>query len=249
MAELIQVEHRERVVSITLNRPERRNALSFPLLTALGEALSNGISDDTTAVVLTGAGNCFSAGADFTDLKGTLDDLAMDDAIEAVTSSIRGLPVPVIAAINGPCLGGAFDLAATCDVRIASVNAIFQVPATRMGILYNPKSVARMRLLFGRDIVFRLMIIGERLDAEAALGAGIVSQVVAEGEGLNAALAMAQGTEANLPAAVAATKAFLNAFDSDDYEPRHWQKVREELLSSPDRLEAVSHARARHGRS
>jgi enoyl-CoA hydratase/carnithine racemase len=247
MSEFISVEHRDRVVAITLMRPERRNALSLELLGGLSEALANDVPDDATAVVLTGAGKCFSAGGDFKSLKGTIEDKAIDEAIEACTSAIRQLPIPVIAAISGPCMGGAFDLAMSCDVRIASDKAVFQVPATRLGLLYNPRSIARLRLLLGRDAVFRIMIMGERLDAIAALKNGVVSKVVPGDKCFEAAMTMAESTAANVPAAVAATKGFLNAFDGDDFDPAHWQKVYEELLSSPEREAAVAESKDKHG--
>ncbi len=246
MSEFINVAHHDRVVSITLNRPDRRNALSIELLAELKDALNN-VPQDATAVVLSGAGDCFSAGGDFKSLTGTIEDIAVDNAIDDATGAIRALPVPVIAAINGPCMGGAFDLAMSCDVRIASRSAVFQVPATRLGLLYNPKSLARLRLLLGRDAVFRIMIMGERLDANAALEEGIVSEVVLGNDCLEVAMTMAEHTAANVGAAVAATKGFLNAFDSDDFDPAQWQKVREELLASPERAAAVAKAKDKHG--
>lgn len=247
MADFVTVERKDRVTLITLNRPDRRNALSIELLSDLSQALSAVDPQETSAVVLTGSGNCFSAGGDFKTLKGTIEDKAVGVAIEKVTLGIRELAVPVIAAINGPCMGGAFDLAMSCDVRIASDNAVFQVPATRLGLLYNPRSVARLRLLLGRDAVFRIMIMGERLDAAGALKEGAVSKVVSGDSCLETALEMAENTSANVPAAVAATKGFLNAFDKDDFDPDHWQQVYEDLLAAPERQAAVAKAKNKHG--
>lgn len=247
--ELIRVQHREGIVSLTLNRPERKNALSLSLLDALGEALSKAVREDVGAVVIAGAGGCFSAGADLAELSGTAADLAIDDAIETITTAIRKLPIPVIAVIDGPCLGGAFDLAMSCDLRIASAGAFFQVPATRMGLLYNPRSVMRMRQLLGRDAVFRLLVLGERFDAEAALEAGVVSSIVTEAQRLEAAMTIAACAAGNEPNAVAASKELLNALDGDDYDPRHWEKVRRKLLSSPEREAAVAREKARRGNS
>jgi enoyl-CoA hydratase len=246
MNESIQVTYREGVVSFYLNRPERRNALSLALLARLSDALSSEIRDDTSAVIVSGVDGNFSAGADLADLTGTLEDLGMDDAIEEVTRKIRNLPVPVIAAIDGPCLGGAFDLALSCDHRIASRDAFFQVPASRLGLLYNPRSIVRMRQLIGRDAVFRLLVLGERLDAIAARRAGIVSAVV-EGASYKAALKIAQAATGNFASAVAATKRLLNAIDGIDYDPGEWEKQRRALLSSPERRAAVASEKKRRG--
>ena len=246
MTELIRVAHQEGVVSIFLNRPERRNALSLKLLSTLSNALSREIRDDTSALIISGVDGSFSAGADLADLTGTLEDLGMDDAIEDVTGKIRDLPVPVIAAIDGPCLGGAFDLALSCDFRIASKDAFFQVPATRLGLLYNPRSFVRMRQLLGRDVVFRVMVLGERLDANAACRAGIVFRVV-EGASYNAAIEIAQASLGNIRSAVAATKRLLNAIDGIDYDPMEWEQQRLALLSSPERRAAVAREKKRRG--
>lgn len=248
MTEPVLVGYRDRVVSLTLNRIERKNALTLPLLGRLGEALSNQVPEDAAAVVLAGAGGCFSAGADLAELTGTAEDLSVDEAIETVIRAIRELPVPVIAAIDGPCLGGAFDIAANCDLRIASAGAFFQVPATRLGLLYNPSSVARMHGLLGHDVVFRLLVLGERFDAEAALGAGIVSRVVPRAECLGEAMEIARRAAANIRAAVAASKGLLDAIGGDGFDPGHWEKVRKRLLSSPERRKAVAEAKARHPR-
>jgi len=159
MTEPIRVVREAGIVSLFLNRPERRNALSLALLAKLSEALSDEVREDTTAVIISGA-----------------EDLAMDDAIEEVTRKIQELPVPVIAAIDGPCMGGAFDLALSCDHRIASQDAFFHVPAARLGLLYNPRAIVRMRQRLGRDGVFRVLVLGERIDADEARLAGITTR-------------------------------------------------------------------------
>jgi enoyl-CoA hydratase len=246
MTELIRVEYKAGIVTLFLNRPERKNAMSLALLAMLSEVLSNEVGEDTTAVIIAGVDGCFSAGADLADLTGTIDDLGMDDAIEEVTGKIRALPVPVIAAIDGPCLGGAFDLALSCDHRIASEDAFFQVPAARLGLLYNPRAIVRMRQLLGRDAVFRLLVLGERLDAIAARQAGVVARVV-EGPSYDAALETARSTTGYFKSAVAATKQLLNAFDGVNYDPAEWDERRRELLSSPARQAAVSREKKSRG--
>lgn len=245
MNDLVLVDHQDGALVLTLNRPERKNALSKALLGDLHRALTGEIGDDTGAVVLHGSGGCFSAGGDLTELTGTLEDMAIDDAIEAVTTALRAAPVPVIAAIDGPCMGGAFDVAVACDVRIAASNAVFHVPATRMGLLYSPKSILRMRQLLGRDAIMNMLVLGERLGAQAALGYGIVSQVV-EGEScLDEAVEIAKRARDNVRLSVEASKGLLNAIDNDDYDAEFWEGIRKKLMSSPERREAVARARAR----
>ena len=251
MTEAISVVQEQGVVSLFLNRPERKNALSLALLGQLDEALSGRIGDGASAVIISGIGGAFSAGADLADLTGTRSDLAIDDAIGAVTEKIRQLPVPVIAAIDGPCMGGAFDLALNCDHRIASVDAFFQVPAARLGLLYNPRAIVRMRQRLSRDTMFRLLVLGERFDAGEALRLGIVASVVASAS-YSAAVELAMGISGNVRAAMTATKRLLNAIGTDatgtdNYAPSEWETLRLELRSSPERQAAVAAEKKRRG--
>jgi len=245
MMKPLLVQHHDDVITILFNRPERKNALSLSLLQALNEALTNAQQADTAALILTGAGGCFSAGADLNELTGTIDDLDVDDAIEAVVGKIREFPVPVIASIDGPCLGGAFDLAISCDVRIASRNTFFQLPATRLGLLYNPRAIQRMHRLLGRDTVFRLLVTGERFDAETALRIGIVSCIVEESESHATALAYSRQAASNSRSAVTDTKNLLNALDTGTYDTAFWEQQRRLHLSSAERHAAVTEAKAR----
>lgn len=245
MSDLVNIEHQDDILILTLNRPAQKNALSKALLGELSSALSNEITDTTIAIIVHGAGGCFSAGGDLMELNGTLDDKAVDDAIEAVTTAMRTAPVPVIAAIDGPCMGGAFDVAVSCDVRIANSKAIFQVPATRLGLLYSPKSIMRMFKLLGRDGMMQMLVLGERFDAQAALKGGIVSQVIDGDSCLDAAKELANRSRDNVRSAVEASKWLLNALDSQDYDPEFWESVRMKMLSSPEREEAVNRARKR----
>jgi enoyl-CoA hydratase len=246
MTELVRVVREAGIVSLFLNRPERRNALSLALLAELSEALSDEIREDTTAFIISGVNGFFSAGGDLSDMTGTPADLRIDDAIEEVTRKIQELPVPVIAAIDGPCMGGAFDLALSCDHRIAAQDAFFQVPAARLGLLYNPRAIVRMRQRLGRDGVFRVLVLGERLDAAEARVAGVVSHVV-EGPSHDAALKIAQAARGNIRSAVGATKHLLNAIDSMHYDPDEWEARRREMMSSPDREKAVIKEKKRRG--
>ncbi len=245
MSNLITHEYVGKVLVLTLNRAERKNALSFALLSALQSALSSPLKDDTLAIVLHGAGGCFSAGGDFTELTGTSEDIAVDNAIGAVTSAIRAAPLPVIAAIDGPCMGAGFDLAMSCDIRIASSTARFQVPATRLGLLYNPTAIKRLFDLLGRDAVMQMLVIGKHFNAQAALAGGIVSELIEDDNCLDSATQLGNSTHENDPEAVKATKGLLNALERDDFDPDHWEAVRQKLLASPARQAAVNKARDR----
>lgn len=246
MTEPLHVVHQAGIVSIFLDRPDRRNALSLELLGRLDDILASDSLAAADMAVISGRGGMFSAGADLSDINGTLDDLAIDDAIEAVTGRIRDLPLPVIAAIDGACMGGAVDLALSCDLRIAAENAFIQVPAARLGLLYNPRSIVKLQRRYGRDAVFRLLALGERFSARTAFNIGLVSRVV-PGDSHDAALAWADESSGNVGRAAAATKQLLNSVDAGDFDPEDWEKLRRDILSSPERREAVSREKKRHG--
>lgn len=240
---MIRVEREHGVLSMSLNRPRQRNALSFALLAELKKAFSEDSLDGASAVILSGDGGIFSAGADFSELTGTSSDIAIDDAIEAVVVSIRSTSVPVIAWVDGPCIGGAVDIMLACDIRVASESAWFQVPATRLGLLYNPAAVARMHALLPRETLRRLLVQGARCDSGQALSAGLVTHAalgdstVAEGSG-------SMRATRNVDAAVAATNELLDALDGGNFNPEEWQQRRQELLDSPERAAAISAAKS-----
>lgn len=231
------------VLQLTLDSPGCRNALSRSMLAALDDAL-HALDDSVVGVVICGSSGTFSAGADFAELTGTSADESYDDSVASVTRTIRNLPLLVVAAIEGPCLGAAADLALACDLRVAAEDSYLAIPAVRLGLLYNPETIDRLRRDFPGEALRRLLLLGERLPAAAALAGGLVGQVVPHGQAAPCARARFDDLDPSHLDAVAATKAVLNR-DSDD--PSHtWQQRRRELLDSPARRAAVDNARNRH---
>lgn len=242
MSTLIGIDRRDAVLYVTLQRSARRDALSLQLLAALRDTFLNEVHD-STAIIITGAGGVFSAGADFTELAGTSKDQVMDDAIAKVVAAIRAVPVAVIAAIDGPCIRGAVDIALACDLRVASADAYFQIPATRLGLLYNPAAVKRMFKLLSRHTLTRLLLLGERFDAQEALAAGLLSYALTDGSSVDTATGIARRAEDNLGAAVAATKELFNALESGDFDATAWEEKRRQILDPPGRAAAITAAR------
>ena len=233
------------VLQLVLDAPARKNALSRPMLAALAEAL-DAVDDSVTGVVISGSGGAFSAGADFRELTGTVADVSYDDAVALVTRAIISLPVVVVAALEGPCVGAGADVALACDLRVAAEGSFVQVPAAKLGLLYNPEAVDRMRRALPRDTVRRLLLLGERFDDHTALQARLVSVVVPRGDALKRAVELLETTSpADVPA-VAATKALLHAQETGDYDVAAWQERRLALLGSPARRAAVERAQRRH---
>ena len=162
-----------------------------------------------------------------------------------VTDRIRALPIPVTAMVNGPCLGGAVDLALSCDQRVASPDAYFQVPATRLSILYNPVSVQRMVLRYGKDIVHRLLVMGERIDAPEALATGMIAALSGDTNVDHPPPEIVTSPQRALSRVAIATRDMIDAIDKDDFDLQHWDQVRRSILSSEERFEAVAAFKSR----
>ena len=235
------------VLEITFENAGRRNALSLSLLSALSRAIEDSRAGDVRAVVLAGEGDGFSAGADLSDLKGTIEDRDMDDAIAGAAASIRDCAVPVIAAVEGPCIGGALELALSCDAIVAAEGAYFALPATELGLLYDPRAVARLRLRLSPSALRWLLLLGERIDARTGAAMGPVACVVREGTARAEARALVERISARSPHAVAATKTLLNELEQGFARLDEWERVRLDILASTERRERVEEAKARLG--
>jgi enoyl-CoA hydratase/carnithine racemase len=196
LADLVLVDGPiEGVANITLNRPEKRNALSIAVRDAVSDALDQLAADeDCKVVVVTGAGEVFSAGFDLREFE------QPDLADELWASSDRfhrawlEFPLPTVAAVNGPALAGGFDLAVMCDVRVASDSARFSHPELSFGdVVYGP-----LHDLVGGSVARDLCLTGRVMDAAEALRIGFVSSVV-PGDELTAQVAETAGAIARAP--------------------------------------------------
>jgi enoyl-CoA hydratase/carnithine racemase len=174
--ELLAIERRGGVAVVTLERPEKRNALSIDLRLELAEAFEGlGLDDSVGCVLLTGAGTAFCAGMDVTQFGGDLQH--RQRLVESSTGAFRAVgrcPKPVVAAVNGPALAGGFALALLCDIRIASDSATFGYPELPIGI---PPSYAATRATIGPAAARELCLTGRVIGAEEALRLGVVSEV------------------------------------------------------------------------
>jgi enoyl-CoA hydratase/carnithine racemase len=185
----------ERVAVLTLNRPDVRNAIDDELLDALLAAVRRLAADiDLRAVVLTGPGGAaFSAGMDLRERAGFDDDRLIDQhaRIVALVTALTELPVPTIAAVEGYCLAGGFELALACDLIVASRDAQFGLPETRVGIFPGGGSARLLTWAVGAPRARDLILTGRRLSGVEAEAWGIAARVTGAGEALDAALALA----------------------------------------------------------
>jgi enoyl-CoA hydratase len=171
---MIGIERAGDVMTIELQRPERRNALNTELADALREAVEKAASDDVGAVVITGAGTVFCAGA---DLSGDVFAANFPDKAIALNKAIDAVPVPVIAAINGPAIGAGVQLAMICDLRVVTPQAYFQFPIARYGLALDNWSIRRLSSLAGHGRARGMLLAAEKLDAQTALLTGMANRI------------------------------------------------------------------------
>lgn len=230
---------------LTLDAAGRRNALSRAMATELTREISR-VGENVQGIVITGASGTFSAGADFRDLTGTSADLEYDDDVAGLVEAISSCPVPVIAALEGPCMGAAAHVALACDLRVAGEGSFLQVPAVRLGLLYNPQAVRWLSRHYPRDSVRRLLLLAERFSAAAALEAGFVSVLAPNGRARDFSVELLADQRPEYRKAVMLTRELLAGVEEGDYDDDRWQSRRRDLLDSPARAEAIRRAKSKH---
>jgi enoyl-CoA hydratase len=212
-------DRRGPTVVLTMNRPERRNALSLDMLVRLADAW-DAIDDDDTirSVILTGAGDAYCVGGDLasgwmggnraeepTELeKRALADMSIIGRGLLLSSWLK---TPIIAAVNGDCLGGGCEMLQQTDIRIAEEQARFGVPEARRGLIAGAGSTMRLKRQIPYAVAMEMLLTGRILSAEEALRWGLVTHVVPRGEGLAKAQEIAEIIAGNGPLSVAASKA------------------------------------------
>jgi enoyl-CoA hydratase/carnithine racemase len=246
---LLLDEPAEAVARLTLNRPHSRNALDHETLDALVEAmpaLDRGI--ETRCVILTGAGQIFSAGYDI----GSFSDDSFETEAESLVAHpfARGLdavaahPWPVLCAINGHALGGALELTLTCDLRICARGAKLGMPPAKLGLIYGHTGLRRFIDAIGVPRTKELFLTGRNVTAERSEEIGLVHQVVDDAELERAAVELAAEVAANAPLSMRGNKHAIDTLNSyprltPDQE-RELIDLRESCFRSEDFREGVA---------
>ena len=217
--ESLLVERRGPTVVLTMNRPERRNALSIEMIVAMADAWEQVDADDSIrSVILTGTGDSYCTGGDLST--GWMAGNRSDEPSEAERRAkedpmilTRGLLLfewlrtPLIAAVNGDCLGGGCEMLQQTDIRIAEEQARFGVPEAKVGMMAGAGSTMRLKRQIPYAVAMEMLLTGRILDAEEALRWGLVTHVVPQGRALAKAHEIADVVAANAPLSVAASKA------------------------------------------
>ncbi|MGH6937868.1 enoyl-CoA hydratase/isomerase family protein [Hypericibacter sp.] len=197
MADSLSLEVIDRIACLTITREQVRNALNDETLGRLKASLESLAPPDVAAIVIRGAGlKAFSAGSDIKELasQSLKDRIAHTDLGHALGDVIEQHPCPVIAAIEGYCLGGGLEIALSCDYRIAGARASFGLPEVALGALPSWGGTVRLPRIVGVARARELVLFGRRLSAEEALDWGVINRMVPEGEAFAAARSLAQET-------------------------------------------------------
>ncbi|HBZ68409.1 MAG TPA: hypothetical protein DEP35_01075 [Deltaproteobacteria bacterium] len=244
MSEPVRFEQRGPVALLTLARPEALNALdSATLECLLGHAQSVAGVHDVRAVVLTGEGRAFAAGADIPQMR-SMDPqaaLAFSELGHRALAALEALPFPTIAAVNGFALGGGCELACACDWIYASARARFGQPEVGLGLVPGFGGTSRLPRRVGVAWAKELVTTGEPIDAETAQRIGLVNRVFPPEELLNAALRAGEAIARKGPRAVALAKRILEAGQDADIRVAHAleQSVFGLVFTTADRAEGM----------
>lgn len=207
MALVIVERPEDGVALVRLHRPERRNALSLALRRDLAAAFTSFAEDPAVRVaILTGDDRNFAAGADLGEMA-DLDVLgALARPVAALSAPIERFPKPLIAAIEGYCLGGGLEIALMADILIAGEGARFGLPEIKVGVLPGNGGTQRLPRLIGRPAAMLMLLTGEPVEAARALAMGLISELIGTGQALPRALAVARRIAAMPPLAAALIK-------------------------------------------
>jgi enoyl-CoA hydratase len=204
------------VALVTLDRPEALNALSFDLLDELADALADLDTDPTCrAIVLTGSGRAFAAGADIVELSPQTYASLHDGHRFDVWDRLAAVGLPMIAAVRGVALGGGCELAMTCDMIVAAEDARFGQPEIRLGVMPGAGGTQRLTRAIGKARAMEMILTGEPIDARLALSLGLVNRVVPAEATVDAALELAARIATMPPLAVRAAKAAVRGAHED----------------------------------
>ncbi len=214
MYEMIEFDCREGLAVVTLNRPDRLNAINAEMLAELRAAMAQVCADKSVRVlVITGKGRAFSAGADVTRFgeiggEGVVDFL---ENFQTTFNAIEDLPRPVIAGLNGFAYGGGCELALACDLRVMAEEATIGVPEIKIGTLPGGGGTQRLTHLLPPAIAMEMICLGEPLSSAAALQHGLVNKVVPAARVLEETLALARKLVVLPPLAIRSAKLLVRA--------------------------------------
>lgn len=234
---MIDLTWHGRVALITLNRPEKRNALNIEMCHRLRDAVGSAVAGGARAMVITGNGTSFCSGADL----GGVYTADFRDALYDMLRAITEAPVPVVAAVNGPAIGAGTQLALAADLRMAAPTAVFGIPTARIGLAVDPWTIRRFALLAGTGTARAVLLACDQLDAEQARSCGFVARVGT----IEDAIAWAEGMAELAPLTVRYSKQVLNSLFEPELDPAASKELFEAFEGCWASEDLVEGARAR----
>lgn len=230
MSQHVNVAIEDRILSIELDRIERKNAITADMYQAMADALRAAESDARVRVVLIhGKPDCFTAGndlKDFLERPPAGDDSPVFQFLQAISTATK----PLVAAVGGPAVGIGTTMLLHCDFVYAAPNARFQMPFVTLGLVPEAASSLLLPMLAGYQRAAELLLLGKPFTAEKALAAGIVTEIIPDGDLLDYAREVAEGIAALPPTSVRMTKALMKS--------RHGPAVREAMAAEGERFRA-----------
>jgi enoyl-CoA hydratase/carnithine racemase len=233
----IEIANADGTAVITLNRPQRRNAMTLAMWRELGRLMGElGADTATRAIILTGAGGNFCAGADISEFGAVRSDAERGriygKAVDDCGAAIMEAPKPVIAAVSGYCFGGGCGLAMACDFRVANESAVFSITAAKLSIVYGIRDTQNLMALVGPSQAKRILFAAPRLGAEEARRIGLADEIAADA--LTAARALAQTMVASAPLTVAGSKLILRGLATGSLDRKEAHAAMSRAMDSAD---------------
>lgn len=203
---MIEISRENGLWVLTLNRPDKANSVTKAMLTTLADTVDAARAAGVAALVITGMGKVFSAGADLDDARA---GLATDPVWERLSSAIATFPGLTIAALNGTLAGGSMGMVLACDLRLAVPGAKFFYPVMKLGFLPQPSDPARLVALIGPARAKLILMAGQKIETDEALACGLIDRIVASDALMETARLLAADALAAKPGHAAAIKAMI----------------------------------------
>lgn len=226
----VHVSDHETVRVLTIDRQERRNALNHAALEEIDAAARAALADGARAIVLTGAGGHFCAGADLTEL----EDIAFTRRLAEVLQHLAAAPVTTIAAVDGSCMGLGMQLAVACDLRVVADGAKFAVPVARLSLMVDHWTLDRVARFFGEGAARHMVLTGAVLDADDACRLGFAQARSGGHPALEVAVDIAQRAAGLAPLSQSGSKIGFDAHHDNDDEVRRYTAAFEKAWGSRD---------------